>query len=101
MHPDGAGEPRQASFTSSKRRLTQWGTPGADIRRGFFESRDPLTLGPLGEDRPMIVVGPAGDQTFGGVRIDGLISHAFLKRYAWTIDFDSREYTFARRDDAR
>lgn len=49
----------------------------------------------------MIVVGPAGDQTFGGVRIDGLISHAFLKRYAWTIDFDSREYTFARRDDAR
>jgi hypothetical protein len=102
VHPDGAGGTRQASFTSSKRRFTQWGIPSADIRRGFFESRDPLTLGPLAEDRPMIVVGLAGDQNFGGVRIDGLISHAFLKQYAWTIDFDSREYTFgpARRSPA-
>jgi hypothetical protein len=42
-----------------------------------------------------MVVGAAGDQRFGGVRIDGLISHAFLKRYAWTIDFDARLYRFA------
>ena len=30
----------------------------------------------------------------GARRIDGPISHAFLKRYVWTIDFDSREYRF-------
>jgi len=30
------------------------------------------------------MVGAAGDQKFGGLRIDGLISHAFLKRYVWT-----------------
>ena len=42
-----------------------------------------------------MVVGAAGDQSFGGVRIDGLISHAFLKRFVWTIDFDTREYRFA------
>jgi hypothetical protein len=42
-----------------------------------------------------MVVGAAGDQSFGGVRIDGLISHAFLKRFVWTIDFDAREYRFA------
>jgi hypothetical protein len=95
LHPDGNGGLRQASFTSSKRRFTQWGVSGADIRRGHFESPVPLRLGSLVEDAPLMAVGPAGDQSLGGVRIDGLISHAFLKRFAWTIDFDTREYRFA------
>jgi hypothetical protein len=95
MHPDGRGGVRQASFTSSKGRFKQWGVPAADVGRGYFESPDPLMLGPLREDRPMMVVGAAGDQDFGGVRIDGLISHGFLRRYVWTIDFDAREYRFA------
>jgi hypothetical protein len=93
--PDGAGGTRQASFTSSRRRLRQWGIPSNDIRRGHFISQDTLSLGPLLEERSAIVVGAAGEQDFGGVRIDGLISHAFLKRYVWTIDFDTREYRFA------
>jgi hypothetical protein len=29
---------------------------------------------------------------FGGVRIDGLLGHAFLKNYTWTLDFDRRRY---------
>jgi len=29
------------------------------------------------------------DRNFGGVRIDGLISYAFLCKYFWTIDFDN------------
>lgn len=41
-----------------------------------------------------MVVGAASDQSFGGVRIDGLISHAFLQQYVWTIDLDWREYRF-------
>ena len=94
LHPDGDGGLRQASFACSKRQLKQWGVPAADIRRGYFESPDPLGLGPLSQDRPLIVVGAVGEQNFGGVRIDGLISHAFLKRYAWTIDFDAHVYTF-------
>ena len=95
VHPDGTGGTRQASFTSSKRRFKQWGISGREIRRGHFESPAPLRLGPLVEERPLMVVGAAGDQSFGGVRIDGLISHAFLKRFVWTIDFDTREYRFA------
>ncbi len=34
--------------------------------------------------------------SFGGVMIDGLISHAFLKNYAWTIDFDNYEFVFTK-----
>ena len=95
LHPDGNGGTRQASFTSSKRRLKEFGIARGEINRLFFEFPARLTLGPLAEDRPMVVVGAAGDQNFGGVRIDGLISHAFLSRYVWTIDFDSHEYRFA------
>jgi hypothetical protein len=93
--PDGSGGSRQASFATSKKRLKQWGISAADIRQGHFESPAPLTLGPIGQERPLIVAAPAGEQNFGGVRIDGLISHGFLKRYMWTIDFDTREYRFA------
>lgn len=97
LHPDGRGGQRQASFTSSKRKFKTWGIQDAEIQRGFFESPHPLTLGSVREDRPLMVVGAAGDTQFGGVRIDGVISHAFLKRYVWTIDFDAREYRFAER----
>ncbi len=101
LHPDGTGGTRQASFTSSARRFKEWGISGADINRDVFESRDPLSLGSLREERPLFVVGAAGDTTFGGVRIDGLISHAFFKRHTWTIDFDRHEYRFASRDDSQ
>lgn len=95
LESDERGGMRQASFTSSTRRLKEWGIPDAEIKKGFFRSPVPLGLGPLRQDHPFIIVGAAGDTTFGGVRIDGLISHAFLKRYAWTIDFDAHEYRFA------
>lgn len=85
---------RQASFTTSKRRLRELGVPSRPDRGGFFDFSGTLTLGPLREERPLLIVGAAGEQTFGGVRIHGLISHAFLKRYAWTIDFDARQYRF-------
>jgi hypothetical protein len=101
LHADGRGGTRQASFTSSTRRFKEWGLASEAVSRGFFESPRPLTLGPLTEERPLFVVGAAGDQSFGGVRVDGLISHAFLKRYVWTIDFDAREYRFAERNEPR
>lgn len=95
LHPDDAGGIRQASFTSSGRKFAQWGVSRSAIKNGHFESTSPLCLGPLCQERPLFVVGDAGDNNFGGVRIDGLISHAFLKRYVWTIDFDARMYQFA------
>jgi hypothetical protein len=98
LHPDPGGGTRQASFTTSRRKLKSWGIPDARIKGGFFESPEPLTLGPLREDRALFVVGAHGDQEFGGIRIDGLISHGFLKRYVWTIDFDTHEYRFAARN---
>lgn len=95
LHPDGTGGSRQASFTSSEKKFRRWGIARSDLRRGVFESAAALCLGPLCQQRPLCVVGAAGDTTFGGIRIDGLISHAFLKRYVWTIDFDARIYQFA------
>ena len=29
---------------------------------------------------------------WSGIRVEALLSHAFLKHYAWTIDFDRRVY---------
>ena len=91
----GEGGPRQASFAASKRQLKRLGLGGADRRRGYLESPLPLALGPLTQDRPIVVVGAAGEHSFGGVRIDGLVSYGFLKRYVWTIDFDAHEYRLA------
>jgi hypothetical protein len=45
-------------------------------------------------DAPSGRGGAGGSQGFGGVRIDGLISHAFLRRYVWTIDFEARQFRF-------
>jgi hypothetical protein len=62
------------SCLSSARRFKEWGIAGTDINRGVFESRAPPSLGSHRQERPLFVVGAAGDTTFGGVRIDGLIS---------------------------
>lgn len=35
--------------------------------------------------------------SFGGVEITGLIAHAFLKNYSWTIDFERMSYAFRQR----
>lgn len=31
----------------------------------------------------------------GGVRIHGILSHGFLRRYAWTLDFERMTMTFS------
>lgn len=95
IQPGVDGQPRQAAFTTSTKKLRAWGVPPDTIKRGFFEAPHPIGVGVLEQPGHYIVTGQAGDQDFGGVRIDGLLSHAFLKRYAWTIDFDAMEYRFA------
>jgi hypothetical protein len=92
--PDGRGGQRQAAFTTSKAKLLTWGFSENEISRGAFDASQALGLGPLRQSGLLILPGSVGDTSFGGVRIDGLISHAYLKRYSWTLDFERRRYIF-------
>ena len=89
----------------------------ARARNPFKASLEKLTRIPFA-DHPLTPYFPAfsaavnGEQTnqyftttpktiaadLGGVQIDGLISHAFLKEYVWTLDFDRMRYVFSKPD---
>jgi hypothetical protein len=88
------GQVHQAAFTTSARNLRELGVSADAIRSGFFPIPS-LGLGTREQTGHYAVPGSAGDGDLGGVRVDGLISHAFLKRYVWTIDFDTMEYRFS------
>lgn len=79
LHVDD--DARQASLVARPRR--DWGS-------------GPLRLGALTEDAPLVVEAPRRVpwSTFGRVRIDGLLTHALLGRYVWTIDFDAHTLVF-------
>jgi hypothetical protein len=92
---DGDDAPaRQACLYATARQYRSFGIPAP---APHFDTDEPITLGPL-RQRPHLVATAPGRRapwaSFGGVRIDGLLSHAFLSRYAWTLDFDRHEYTF-------
>jgi hypothetical protein len=93
IHPDRNF--RQAAFTTPKGNYEKWGVDSTKVK-SVFELSLPLCLGPL-EQKGHLVLGAskAVAGSFGGVKIHGLISHAFLKRYAWTLDFDLRRYLFS------
>ena len=95
LHPGGAGGMRQAAFTTSMANLTAWGFAEDDLAKGVVESHLPVALGPLAQTNLLIVPGKVGTTPFGGVQMHGLLSHAFLKRYTWTLDFVKREYVFS------
>jgi hypothetical protein len=95
VHPGSDGQPVQAAFTTSRKKFQEWGVPKNNTKKTHFQLEVPLGLGPLEQSSLYAVPMRVGLQNFGGVQIEGLISHAFLKNYAWTIDFDSREYIFA------
>lgn len=88
---------RQACFTTTRDRLHDWGFPTGEST--FVTSEVPLVLGSgqvaLQMDSPLVYVSKAPPWTsFGGVRIDGLLSHGFLKHYQWTMDFDRHQFLF-------
>ena len=62
----------------------------------FFETEKSIGLGELKQANTLIYYDKNGEKrrSFGGIRIDGLISHAFLSNYSWTIDFDKHQYIF-------
>jgi Aspartyl protease len=89
--------PRQACLCATARSYCSWGVPRARAAGPHFAIDQPICLGPLSQDNQFVATAPTRRPpwaSFGGVRIDGLLSHAFLDRYAWTLDFDQHEYTF-------
>ena len=96
LHPDGRGGLRQAAFWSSRSNYEKWGLDPDEVRKEVFESPLPLSLGPLEQGGHLFL---ARDKVpyrrFGKAQIHGLLSHAFLKRYAWTVDFDKHVYIFS------
>lgn len=97
LHPDGNGVVRQAAFTAPKGSFLEWGFEDEKVQEGVFESDKALGLGPLEQTGLLFLTGDnVSWDSFGGVRIDGLLSHAFLQQYAWTLDFSNRKYIFTR-----
>jgi tetratricopeptide (TPR) repeat protein len=91
------GQITQAPFTASRQKMISWGFDENELNRSrFFITKHPLTIKGLVQENTLIWydMNLEKDRSFGGIRIDGLISHAFLSKYSWTIDFDKHEFTF-------
>ena len=56
-----------------------------------------LGLGTLIQEDLIGEYSPGNSESYRGNGFiqDGLISHQFLRKYAWTIDFDEMEFIFA------
>lgn len=94
---DTVEPPRQACLLTTPRHYRAWGVPRHLTGRPHFDSPEPVSLGPLTRRDPLVAVARSRTtpwQSFGGVRVDGLLSHGFLKAYAWTLDFDRGRYVF-------
>ncbi len=91
------GQLKQAAFAASKEKLVSWGFEQSRLDEStFLPTEFPLRVKGLVHNNTLIWYDKnlEKDRNFGGVRIDGLISHAFLCKYSWTIDFDKRQYIF-------
>ncbi|MBB5084728.1 retropepsin-like aspartic protease [Nonomuraea endophytica] len=98
--PGEDGELRQAATLATRAQYRSWGIPRADLTGTHLRAAQPLRLGPLEQPGHTLSIAPARTvpwSSFGGIRIDGLLSQAFLAQYAWTLDFDRFEYTFRHR----
>ena len=85
----------QASFTASRDSLVKWGFDiGESTDSCFFPTCYSLSVDRLSQANTLIWYDKnlQKDRNFGGIRIDGLISHGWLKQYSWTIDFDKMQY---------
>jgi hypothetical protein len=84
------------AFAARGRDFARWGVHESEIRKKFFDSPLPLALGGIVEEGLMFFVEDRPSwSSFGGVRIDGLVSHAFLSKRAWTLDFDRHRFVFS------
>ena len=91
------GNPRQAAFTTHPSMYEQWGYDSEKVRSKWFMSHLTLSLGPLVQEEHYFTTYDEPHGPFEGVDIHGLLSHAFLKKYSWTIDFTERKYIYSSR----
>jgi hypothetical protein len=91
----GTPEHGQVAIMAPKSIGKRWEKIG---RSGFSVVPGSLRFGTLVQDDAVAMVVPdriwREFSEMGGVRVDALLSYGFLKRYAWTIDFDRRVYVF-------
>ena len=66
------------------------------VRFGRFPLRR-VGLGPLSQHNASGLFGVFPDMwtELGGITVHGILSHGFLRRYAWTLDFEAMKMTFA------
>lgn len=91
------GEIRQASFMASRNRLLSWGINESELdESGFIETDFALGVAGLEQNDTLVLFDSnfQEDWVVGGVVMGGLVSHAFLSEYSWTIDFERHEYVF-------
>lgn len=92
---DENGNPRQAAFTTDSSMYEEWGYDSEKVKSKWFKSHLPLSLGPLIQEGHYFTTANKPFGPYEGVKIHGLLSHAFLKKYSWTIDFTKRKYIFS------
>ncbi|MFI6297203.1 aspartyl protease family protein [Nonomuraea sp. NPDC050790] len=88
---------RQAAVLATRSQYRSWGLTPGELSGTHHNATRPLRLGPLEQDGHLLAIAPgrrAPWSELGGVKVNGLLSQAFLSRYAWTLDFDRHEYTF-------
>jgi len=93
---DENGNPRQAAFTTHAGMYEEWGFDAEEVKRKWIKPPLSLSLGPLSQEGHYLTTSGQPFGPFGGIKIHGLLSHAFLKHYTWTIDFTKRVYIFSR-----
>ncbi|WP_188195287.1 retropepsin-like aspartic protease [Nonomuraea sp. SYSU D8015] len=99
LEDEESGVIRQAAALATRAQYRSWGIPDGELAGTHLKAAHPLRLGPLEQPGHLLSIVPgrrAPWSGFGGIRVDGLLSQAFLGRYAWTLDFDRYEYTFRR-----
>lgn len=95
IHGDEKGNPRQAAFTTHSSMYEQWGYDSEKVNSKWFKSHLPISLGSLVQEERYFTTADKPFGPYAGVKIHGLLSHAFLKKYSWTIDFTKRKYIFS------
>jgi hypothetical protein len=91
-------EQGQAYMLTSASVLKSWGVPIPAAAGRFAEIPGGLRIGTLSSRKlTSYTVSPAVWKrfgTWGGLKVDSLLSWGFLKAYCWTIDFDAYQFTF-------
>ncbi|WP_128377618.1 hypothetical protein [Streptomyces cavernae] len=87
----------QVAMLVPRRTLARWGVARPQTGR-FAELPGTLAIGTA--SREGMTAYPVTDRVWrefghwGGIRVDALISWGYLSHFAWTIDFERREYLF-------